>query len=353
MPYPQRTSNLLILLLLISLALAACSQAASASEEAEVTWATSAHADAEARAFSRWNDEDPAEIPTNCAKCHSTTGYHDFLGLNGSSPGQVDQPAPVGTTIECEACHHDLTDQKTTVVVPSGSELTDLGQEANCMECHQGRTSTVRVNEAAAGLEQDTVDPELSFINVHNKAVAATQYGTEAMGAYEYSGQQYLGRYGHVVEFDTCIECHDPHALEVEGEKCSACHIGADTREGRRKIRANNIDYDGDGDITEGLVGEIDTMRERLMQAIRLYAIATDETQNITFEDRSPYFFDGAGEGYSTWTPRLLRAAYNYHYTTKEPGGYAHNGLYFIQILYDSLSDIGVNTASFRRPATS
>ena len=81
-----------VIFLLLFLFLASCGLGPT-EEEAEAMWLSSAHADDEARAFTRWNDEDPAEIPTNCAKCHSTTGYHDFLGVDGSTPGQVDNPA--------------------------------------------------------------------------------------------------------------------------------------------------------------------------------------------------------------------------------------------------------------------
>ena len=100
-------ASVLGLLILLSLGLAACQSLSE--EEIEALWAGSAHADEEARAFTRWNDADPAEVPTSCAKCHSTPGYHDFLGLNGSTPGQVDNPAPVGTTVACEACHNDVS----------------------------------------------------------------------------------------------------------------------------------------------------------------------------------------------------------------------------------------------------
>ena len=35
--------------------------------------------------------------------------------------------------------------------------------------------------------------------------------------------------------------------------------------------------------------------------------------------------------------PRLLQAAYNFQVTLKDPGGYAHNGKYHIELLYDSI----------------
>jgi len=76
-----------------------------------------------------------------------------------------------------------------------------------------------------------------------------------------------------------------------------------------------------------------------------------------------PYFFadtDGNGaidEGevnfgnrYATWTPRLLKAAYNYQYATKDPGAFAHNGRYVPEILYDSINDIGGDVSGMTRP---
>ncbi|MCC6188392.1 MAG: polyheme membrane-associated cytochrome C, partial [Anaerolineales bacterium] len=56
-------------------------------------------------------------------------------------------------------------------------------------------------------------------------------------------------------------------------------------------------------------------------------------------------------EGYASWTPGLLRAAYNYQYAQKDPGAFAHNGKYIIQILYDSLSGVGAEGISaYTRP---
>ncbi len=82
-----------------------------------------------AEAFVHWDEDDPAEIPTSCAKCHSTPGYQDFLGADGSEAGVVNAAAPIGTTVECAACHNDVTIDKTSVVFPSGLEITDLGDE--------------------------------------------------------------------------------------------------------------------------------------------------------------------------------------------------------------------------------
>ena len=53
-----------------------------------------------------------------------------------------------------------------------------------------------------------------------------------------------------------------------------------------------------------------------------------------------------------------LRAAFNYQYSRKEPGAWAHNNPYIAQILYDSIEavsvynliPVGVDTTGLRRP---
>ena len=77
----------------------------SKADQAKRLWSTSAHADKAAEAFKHW-DED-GSIPTSCAKCHSTPGYKDYIGADGSAFNVVDKAAPLGTTVECEACHAD------------------------------------------------------------------------------------------------------------------------------------------------------------------------------------------------------------------------------------------------------
>jgi hypothetical protein len=171
-------------------------------------WAESGHADAAAEAFVHWDEDSPAVVSASCAKCHSTPGHLDFLGADGSEAGVVDQDAPIGTTVECVACHNDVSMTKDSVVMPSGIEITELGKEARCMECHQGRESSVSVNsyiEEAGVADEDTVSEDLGFRNIHYYAAAASKYGTLAKGAYEYDGQTYDGNFAHVEEFDTCI----------------------------------------------------------------------------------------------------------------------------------------------------
>ena len=330
----------------------------------EEQWAASPHADASAVAFTYWDTADPAQVPETCAKCHSTHGYLDFLGVDGSSFGEVNQPAEIGSTVECIACHNDVTLTMTSVVFPSGIELTNLGDEARCMQCHQGRASKVQVDAAIenAGLtgEDDVTNEDLAFINIHYYAAAATQYGTQAQGGYEYEGMSYDARFFHVEGYNTCEGCHNPHTLEVRVEECSACHTDVASIEDVRNIRmaGSLADYDGDGDITTGVTQEIEGLQAKALQAIQAYASEVAGTPIGYDSHTHPYFFvDGDESGgieegeanrdnrYLSWTPRLLKAAYNYQVSLKDPGGFAHGGKYLIQLLHDSINDLNSTIA--------
>ena len=325
-------------------------------------WVSSPHNDTEAEAFNHWNEEDPAEVPTDCAKCHSTPGYVDHLGADGSTAGVVDVAAPIGTTVQCVACHNEVTLHKTSVVFPSGIEITNLGDEARCMECHQGRASTVSVDQriADAGLTErlDTVSEDMGFTNIHYYAAAATQYGTLAKGGYEYADLSYDAKFDHVPSHNTCIECHDMHTLQVNLEQCQACHTDVETAEDLVNIRmaGSLVDYDGDGDMEEGVYYEIEGLRELLYGAMQAYSMETTGKMIAYNELAYPYFFidtdadgtlsDAEANGdnrFDAWTGRLAKAAYNFQVSKKDPGRYAHGGKYIIQLLYDSITDL--NTA--------
>ncbi|MBK8136756.1 MAG: hypothetical protein IPK52_13120 [Chloroflexi bacterium] len=151
-------------------------------------WVGSPHADTTAEAFNHWNEE--GEVEAACAKCHSTPGYRDFVGADGSEFGTIENTIPLGTTITCDACHAPTATQLTSVVFPSGVELSDTGDSARCMLCHQGRASTDSVNAKLVELNlvetPDTPSADLRFINIHYYAAAATLYGGQARGGYQY-----------------------------------------------------------------------------------------------------------------------------------------------------------------------
>jgi len=311
-------------------------------------WATSGHADTTAMAFNDWNDSEDKLVPARCAKCHSTPGYLDFLGVDGTAAGVVDNGAPIGTVITCDACHNAATQEMTSVVFPSGAEITGLGPEARCMQCHQGRSSGPSVDRLLEKLtEPDVVSPTLGFQNIHYYAAAATLYGKFAQGGYQYADQMYDGRLDHVEGYNTCVGCHNSHTLEVKVDECAQCHEGV-TAETLPNIRmvSSAMDYDGDGDVAEGIAAEIAGLQALLLQNIQAYANEVSGAPLSYDAATYPYFMGADGKAYPGWTPRLLKAAYNYQVSIKDPGAYAHGGKYIIELLHDSIADLNGQVAA-------
>ena len=318
-------------------------------------WLGSGHSDATAEAFIHW-DED-GEVSAGCAKCHSSYGYLDFLGEDGTEAGVVDNPAALGSVITCGTCHNDSTLAMDSVTFPSGEVVTGLGPEARCMQCHQGRQSTVSVNDhitAAAVVDDDTVSADLSFRNVHYFAAGATLMGTEVKGGYEYADMIYDGKFTHAPGFTACQQCHDSHSLMVKTDACGACHEDFEDEEDLAGMRmAGSInDFDGDGDVEEGVEEEIQGLMDAMYGALQTYCTEVGG-KGIIWAGNYPYFFiDTNGNGevdegenvsdnrYDAWTARSIRASYNYQYGLKDPGAFAHNAKYLIQILYDSIADL-------------
>ena len=151
---------------------------------------TSGHADTKAEAFNHWNTANPAEVPADCAKCHTSAGFQEF-----ASTGKVanNVKAPAGT-FECKTCHNDAAEALTSVTFPSGKVVTTTEEgEAICMSCHQGRESKVsvdkQINETFKVTDVDAVvEPikddkgntvNFGFRNVHYFAAGATLYGSQ------------------------------------------------------------------------------------------------------------------------------------------------------------------------------
>jgi hypothetical protein len=205
-------------------------------------------------------------------------------------------------------------------------------------------------------------EKKLSFSDVHYFAAGSSLFGNDAQVGYQYADKQYAGRNMHAPGFQTCTDCHNTHELTLNFDKCVTCHAGVKSPE---EIRFTKDDLDGDKDVKEGVSGELKTLEEKLYAAIQAYAKDVAKAAIVYDVNAYPYFFgDANGNGkvdqgekaYTEWTPRLLKAAYNYQFAQKDPGLFAHNSKYAAQFLYDSLEDLGkggakVDMTGLVRPA--
>lgn len=333
-------------------------KAAASIEKISVDWWGSGHADKTSLAFTYWNTAEPAEIPAYCAKCHSGPAFLDFLGQDGSTEFKVDAPGPIERVITCEVCHNEKAHALEEVSFPSGEILKMADRSALCGTCHSGLSAGNQVTDAIRGKADDEVLPDAAFITPHYYYAATTAYGTQAKGGYEYPHKTYAGKFYHAEGVQNCTQCHDPHNLLIQKEYkgrnvdlCGACHPIVTGYADYKSIFVDGVDYDADGKV-EGVYHEIEGVQEVLYEAIQHYAKEILGSP-IIWADQNPYLFiDSNANGkadkeeinpmnvYSKFTPRLLRAGFNYQFSLKDPGGYVHNGKYMLQLLFDSIEDL-------------
>lgn len=312
-------------------------------------WARSGHANAGSLSFSYWNEA--GEIPGVCATCHSGTGFRAFHGLDGHPPGVPQSPIPTGSVVDCATCHNPGLAEIKEVALPNGMAHPVTGGDASCITCHQGRASGQGVDKAiteAGTGDDDTPRAGLRFVNPHYNIAAATWLGGYAGLGYQYPGKEYSGRFTHAKPVATCVSCHEPHSLEVAEATCLTCHDSGDAR----AIRISRQSHDGSGDRKKGIHADIAANADRLKAMVLDYAGTVAGKAMVYDAHRHPYFFADANadgiadqaEGkpvpYDAWTPRLLRAAYNWKFVTADPGVHVHNPHYALELLYDSIEDM-------------
>lgn len=309
-------------------------------------WARSGHSDFSSESFSHWNED--GAIPPVCAVCHSGIGFREFHGLDGSPVGMSDTHVQLGAVVDCDTCHNPGLSEIREVRLPSGVMHPVTAADASCVTCHQGRAAGATVAAAVSDKPDDVVDADLRFINPHYALSAATNLGSYGAGGYHYEGKTYSGRFFHAKPVATCVSCHEPHSLDVAEATCLTCHETGDPK----AIRVARQSYDGSGDVEKGIHGDIAANAAVLKKMIVEYAQRVAATPVVYDGARYPYWFadangdgmadqaDGRAVAYNAWTPRLVRAVYNWKFVTADHGVHVHNPAYALELLYDSIEDL-------------
>lgn len=345
----RHVSSWAAILLLVCVAVAIAQTPQTRGDNKQVSeWSRSGHANIHSDSFSYWNKQ--GVIPPVCSTCHSGAGFRSLYGLDGSSPGLPQSPIPVGGVVDCETCHSPGLPRVAEIKLPSGKPHAVMGVEAACMTCHQGRASSETIERAVASKAEDKIDSNLRFINPHYAIAAASLLGGTGALGYQYAGKEYEPRFSHAPSVATCVSCHDPHNLSVAERTCLTCHQTGDSR----AIRTSRVSYDGSGNLKTGIYADINANKANLLALISEYAEKVAGLPIVFDAHRNPYFFtdanrdgladtlDGAPIAYSNWTPRLLKATYNWKFVGADAGIHVHNPHYALQLLHDSAADLSV-----------
>jgi hypothetical protein len=310
-------------------------------------WAMSGHGNIEAEAFRYWDDD--GDVKTSCARCHGAGGMKDYL-----VDGTVDAPGALPYGHDCDTCHEPVApltvyDWKANfpfiepVDFPSMDQANLWSAGNICITCHQGRESGNSVDaDIMAG------PPPYTFINIHYYAAGASYFGAETNGGYEYAGLDYAGRNNfpaHPPEQRDCVGCHmrgdlKDHVMMPQVSDCTSCHTGSS--------------FETLGGTPSSNYQAIKATEPELLSEIQDYAANTLGFPIAYTPTDYPYFVHdtngngvadppeiGFGNRYDEFDAALLKAAYNYQASKKEPGGYIHNGVYIRQLINDSIEDLG------------
>jgi hypothetical protein len=305
----------------------ACHQGAHHPTGAE--WAESGHA----------RIEEEAALRASCAKCHNGLVSGEYL----NDPEHFTNPASNPTEaapITCAACHDPHGNENpaslrnasvTDRALPGGTLVEAAGAGRLCMSCHNGRRAGTTID----GHVQNGNDHFGPHHSVQGDMLAAVNAYPKVNEGFAWSTSR------HILVQDACVTCHTHpvpydettetaytgHTFEPTVEACAPCH---GTLASFRDVQAK-YDYDGDGNSTEGVQGEVEGLLA-LTQAAIVDASETPEKRAIL----EASFEDSLGSPRVT-TVAQRAAGYNWAYVSYDGSKGVHNATYSIQLLQQSI----------------
>jgi hypothetical protein len=264
-----------------------------------------------------------------CVICHTASGF--IARISG---------APITNTtysaIGCQTCHEPhgqtiptnnphLCRTLAPVTLKDGTTVTNAGEAALCMNCHQSRQNATNYVETATGS---------TYFGPHEGPQADMLMGVNGVTY----GQTIPSSAHRDAVPNLCVTCHmqkidptdpdflhggghtfrvmcDPDNLDISGA-CAHCHGPITTFDLPRE------DYNGDG-IIEGVQTEVQHLLDQLAQLLPPVG-----------QPKSDISID------STWSRQQLRAAYNYRFVQKDGSHGAHNVAYAAGLLKASIADL-------------
>jgi Zn finger protein HypA/HybF involved in hydrogenase expression len=327
----------------------------------------------------------------SCEMCH-VKGTSFAPRAQNPNPGQI----PELVYVKSVAFPYPTTATSTQiagVTIKNGAVGTAAQDDSFiCMTCHRARQSTLTLD--AADLGGLVTNFTLSTPSPHYLQAGATLYGSKAATMYQYAGKTYVQRWDHDSGYNTpyaeasglpttpaaakaqCAYCHmenGSHSFEVElTAACTACHSGTATI--ADLVPAFRAQDNFDGDAATKPKAETAAFAARLHTAIQDYAKAAKTAGTTGAEWTIFYNADNpastASKGFykdldhsgvlevseltssnsSKWDSKGYRATFNYRFWVNEPGAWAHNPKYVLQVFYDAILDLGGDVTGLTRP---
>lgn len=197
-------------------------------------WEQSGHANRELAVQDATVDFRQASA-AHCGRCHASQGFVVWAEqLKQGNPGHITGPdgkaatveylASIGLTaesvqpIDCEACHTDTFELRTTdstPVLPSGFAAKGVGEGALCMSCHNSRNGAIQW-DAADAVRYTAPHHSVQADVIMGKNVYFVDYGD----AYVSAHAAFTG--------DSCVTCHmemgGGHTFQASLDSCANCH---------------------------------------------------------------------------------------------------------------------------------
>jgi hypothetical protein len=301
----------------------------------------------------------------NCLPCHSANGFIARSAAN-TNGGYAVTPVTNVTfaPISCQACHEahgetvpannpHLIRAMASVTMPDGTVVTNAGEGAVCLECHQNRNGSATNQLVNYPVGKATWFGGASF-GAHDNPQGDM---IEGVNAHTY-GQAIPSSAHRYAVTNLCVGCHmqtvnlgDPAFLQAGGHTFNMTYSVVSTNGGLLVTNSHDKadvcvqchgavssfdmvrgDYNGDG-VTEGVQTEVQHMLDTL----------------TTLLPNSSGVVDGLVKSPSAktnWSQSFLKAAYNWQFVTMDGSKGVHNAPFAVGLLKASIADLTGNPSA-------
>ncbi len=366
-------------------------------------WAEAGHGDVNGAA---WADEDFKTASTSCIRCHTSTGYVNYVSSGYTLPTALWATAgdKGREVLTCKACHNNdsfSVRAASAFTAPynggaSPAVFPDADVSNLCIACHSGRESGDTINAL-------TSLTNVSFKNPHYAAAAGTMYvktGFKTLAAASDAAQTCSSSgctnttYGATLtssdeggkitsthrKFGSTAMIGD-HGITADdttmlsGGPCTTCHM-ANNRHTWSAIDANAFnsvcikchDEEGGVPLTADNFGEL-FIEEQALPFNNALAVALNRLLarfSISYDPATyPYFFDellplvdGKKQAVKDWTrgkttggnpdhafgKKVMGACFNIQLFKKEPAAYVHARTFARRLIYDTIDFLDNDT---------